>query len=77
MEMQGSDRLRRWTLALDASIVVVGAASSPAAARCSPVPLRANATTTCTATVTDDLVVSTPGTQLRRPGRDDCLCQLK
>lgn len=56
-------RLRRWSLALGASIVAIGAASSPAAAQCSADPTRANATTSCTDTDTDGLVVSTSGTQ--------------
>lgn len=57
MKMQGSVRVRRWTLALGASIVAIGAASSPAAAQCSPDPTRANATTSCTGTDGDGLVV--------------------
>lgn len=55
-------RVRRWTLALGASIVAIGAASSPAAAQCSPDPTVADATTSCVGTDPDGLFVQTRGT---------------
>ncbi|MBB3349644.1 autotransporter domain-containing protein [Sphingomonas sp. BK069] len=64
MNRLGSVRMRRWTLALGASIVAIGVASSPAAAQCGPDPTRANATTTCTGIDPDGLVVTTQGSKV-------------
>ncbi|WP_132910877.1 autotransporter outer membrane beta-barrel domain-containing protein [Sphingomonas sp. BK235] len=62
--VESSARLRRWTLALGVSLAAMSAASSPAAAQCTPDPTASNGVTSCAGTDPDGLVVTTPGTQV-------------
>jgi len=65
MTVQGSVRMRRWSLALGASVVAMGTvAVSPAQAQCSPDPTVANGITNCTGTDNNGLTVNTSSTRV-------------
>lgn len=65
MAVQGSVRMRQWSLALGASVVAMGTvAVSPAQAQCSPDPTVANGITNCTGTDNNGLTVNTSSTRV-------------
>jgi len=65
MTVHGSVRVRRWSLALGASVVAMGTvAVSPAQAQCSPDPTVANGITNCTGTDNNGLTVNTSSTRV-------------